>query len=523
MLIKCIIRTNEYHDSVFLMGVARKAGQIPGVQRAALGMGTVMNKGLLKDMELFEASADAASPNDLIIALRVADENTLAAAQAEVGRLLQEKYSAKSGGDGFQCGAAAHRTIAAARAKEPGLNLALISLPGEYAVAEASKALSQGLNVYMFSDDISYDDEVMLKQLAREKNLLMMGPGCGVAFVRQVAIGLASKVNPGAIGLIAASGSGLQETMVQIDRLGEGVSHAIGTGGRDLRDEVGGLATLQAMDLLEADAETKVIVLISKPPGAKTAAAVLERVRVCEKPVVVNFIGGTPEAVTAAGAHFAATFGETAERAVCLARGEAFKPRDTGADLREIVERETAGHAAGQRYLRGIFCGGTLAEEAMMVMRPLLSEIHSNTGLLPEFTLKDVHVSEKHAIIDIGTEDFTRGRPHAAIDPAPRVERFAVEAADPSVAVILLDFLLGYGCHDDPCGIMAEPITKAIADAKKSGRRLSVVASICGTELDPQRASMQLKKLLDAGVIVMPGNAQAAQLAGMIAAAAQTR
>ncbi|OAM90773.1 acyl-CoA synthetase FdrA [Termitidicoccus mucosus] len=523
MLIKCIIRPNEYHDSVFLMGVARHAGQLPGVQRAALAMGTAMNKGLLKDMELFSDAAGDAGPNDLVIAVRVADEEAFAIAKAEIERRLKEKAAVRSSDGGLGGGARTLHTIGAACAAAPGLNLALISLPGEYAAAEAAKALSQGLNVYMFSDDISYADEVMLKKLAREKNLMMMGPGCGLAFLQQTAIGLCSKTHSGPVGLVAASGSGLQETMVQIDRLGLGVSQAIGTGGRDLRDEVGGLATLQALDLLEADPATTVIVLISKPPGAKTAAAVLERVRACKKPVVVDFIGGSPAAVTAAGAHFAATFEEAAKLAARLARGGDVAPLSDDADARALAAREAAGLAPGQRYLRGIFCGGTLAEEAMMVMRPPLPEIHSNTAVMPEFNLKDALVSEKHTVIDIGTEDFTRGRPHAAIDPAPRVERFAAEAADPSVAVILLDFLLGYGCHVDPCGIMAGPIRDAIAAAKKAGRRLAVVASICGTELDPQRASAQREKLVAAGVIVMPGNAQAARFAGMIAASASSK
>ncbi|AWI09696.1 hypothetical protein [Ereboglobus luteus] len=291
MQIKCIIRPNEYHDSVFLMGVARQAGKLPGVQRAALGMGTVMNKGLLKDMELYDEAVEKAAPNDLMIALRVENDEAFAAAQAEIERRLKEKHVARASTGG---GAPESRTIAMARAADPGLNLAMISLPGEYAATEAAKALSQGLNVYMFSDDISYEDERILKQLAREKNLLMMGPGCGLTFVQQTAVGLASKVLPGPIGLIAASGSGLQETMVQIDLMGSGVSQGIGTGGRDLRDEIGGITTLQSMDILEADPDTKVIVLISKPPGKKTVETVLERVRRCKKPVVVNFIGGSP-------------------------------------------------------------------------------------------------------------------------------------------------------------------------------------------------------------------------------------
>lgn len=519
MPIEYLLRRNEYHDSIYLMRVAQQMGKSPGVRRVALVMGTPANKALLKDMELLGDEAASAGPNDLLIAVSADDDVAHAAARTAVGQLLSEKHTAVAGTR--EC-----RSLEAARALMPGVNLAVISLPGAYATAEAVKALNHGLNVFMFSDDIPTAEEVMLKRLAEEKGRLMMGPGCGLTYLHQTAIGLASKVLPGPIGLVAASGSGLQETMVLIDRAGSGVSQAIGAGGRDLRDEVGGLTTLQALDLLEADPETTVIVLISKPPGLRTAQVVLERIRSCKKPVVVNFIGGAFEPILAAGAQCASTFEEAADRAVALARGERYQPRAfhmTETEVQSLVARERAGYSAGQRFLRGIFCGGTLAEEAMMVMQPWLPVIHSNTAIQPENALADARFSLAHAIVDIGTEEFTTGRPHAAIDPTPRLERFATEAADPTVAIILLDFLLGYGCHPNPAGIMAKPISQAIDAARTAGRRLTVVASLCGTEHDPQRASVQRQQLIEAGALVLPSNAQAARLAGMIAAASSGR
>lgn len=516
MFIKTIIRRNDYHDSVYLMGLARQVGQGDGVKRVALVMGTATNKALLKDVGLLDDAAGASGANDLVIAIAAENDAAISWVQAEVERRLGEKHKVKA--THREC-----RTLEAACAMMPGANLAMVSLPGAYAATEAFKALSKGLNVFMFSDDIALDEEVMLKRLACEKGLLMMGPGCGLTYPHQVAVGLASKVKSGSIGVIAASGSGMQETMVLLDRAGEGVSQAIGAGGRDLKDEVGGLTTLCALELLEADEATKVIVLISKPPGVRTTEKVLERIRNCRKPVVVNFIGGKPEQIEAAGAQSAATFDEAAAKAVSLARGETYVPRPFGlseAEVKGIIEKECAGFGKCQRYLRGLYCGGTLAEEAMMVMRPWLPSIHSNTALQTECALADARVSVEHSMIDIGTEDFTRGKPHAAIDPSPRIARFTEEARDPEVAVILLDFLLGYGCHSDPAGIMAKPITEALTAVRMEGRRLAVVASICGTEHDPQRASRQRKHLADAGVIVMPSNAQAARLAGMIAAAA---
>lgn len=507
------VKTNDYRDSVFLMGLGRRLGQVPGLERVAVLMATPMNLSLLDDMGVLGPAGKAAGPNDLIIAMSVTDEETGKKVKARLDALLNEKKPQ-------QKGSGACRDIASALRQLPGADLVVISLPGEFAVVEAEKALNAGLNVFMFSDNVAIEDERKLKQMARDKNLLMMGPGCGLSFLNGNAIGLCSKVRRGPIGLAAASGSGLQETMVLIDRFGSGVSQAIGVGGRDLGDEIGGITMLQAIDILEADADTKVIVVISKPPGKNTERKIMDRLRTCSKPVMVNFINGDKEAIVQAGAVATETFAETALAAISrLALPVATKTVDiTAVELSAIAAREVGRYAPEQRYLRGIYCGGTLAEEAMLIMRRSIGEIYANAPLSPDMLLANPQISREHCVIDIGAEEFTRGKPHAAIDPSPRLDRFRTEAADPAVALILMDFLLGYSCNPDPAGMMAETIAEAIATAERAGRHLSVVASICGSELDPQGFSAQKAKLSAAGVMVMPSNSAAARLAAAIIA-----
>ncbi len=512
-MIRNYVRSNEYRDSVFLMGLGRRLGQIDGLERVAVLMATPMNKSLLDDMGVLSPDGRDAGPNDLIIAMSVSDEATAEKVKTKLEALLNEKKPQ-------QQGQTVCRNITSALEQLPGAELAVISLPGEFAAAEAEKALNAGLNVFMFSDNVPEEDELRLKKLARDKDLLMMGPGCGLSFINGNAIGLCSDVRRGPVGLAAASGSGLQETMVLVDRFGSGVSHAFGVGGRDLSDAIGGITMLQALDILEADTDTKVIIVISKPPGKNTEKKILERIKNCSKPVVVNFINGDKAAIGGAGAMAAETFEEAALMAIeqlnipaaglsaCLSEEE----------LNSIASDEVTKYAPEQRYLRGIYCGGTLAEEAMLIMRQRIGNIYSNAPLNPDTMLDDPFVSREHSMIDIGGEEFTRGKPHAAIDPSPRLERFAIEAKDPSVAMILMDFLLGYGCNADPAGMMADTIFNAIAEAKQAGRHLTVVATICGSDLDPQVFSEQKNKLIQAGAIVMDSNASAARLsAGIIA------
>ncbi len=347
-----------------------------------------------------------------------------------------------------------------------------------------------------------------------------MGPDCGTAIIDGIGLGFANFVERGSIGVVAAAGTGLQEVTSLISRLGLGISQAIGTGGRDLKKEVGGLMMLRGLDLLAKDPDTKVIVVISKPPDPEIEKKVLNFIKGCKKPVIVDFIGGNLEEVEKAGAIPAITLEEAALKAVAIAKGLEIPPyipfafpRD---QVREMARKEFEKLNDEQNYLRGLFSGGTLCYEAMVLLSPLIGDIHSNIPLKPELSLKNSLVSVAHTCIDMGTEEFVTGRPHPMIDLTPRIVRLQKEAKDPEVGVILLDVVLGYGANQDPAGLLAPAIKKAKEIAKAQGRYLAVVASVCGTDKDPQNYIEQKRKLEDAGVLVMPSNAQAARMAALI-------
>jgi succinyl-CoA synthetase alpha subunit len=463
------IVSGAYRDSVALMQLSAELLALPGVKRASLAMATPANLALLAEAGLLERPLDAA-PNDLVIAL---EGRALEAAFAHALRALGERQERTA-----SAATSIPKSIAQAHEVAPNANLALISVPGEYAGAEARKALRLGLNVMVFSNNVPLEDEAALKREAGERGLLLLGPDCGTAIVDGVPLGFANELRRGRIGYIAASGTGLQEVACLADRLGEGVSQAIGTGGRDLHEAVGGLATLEALERLAADRDTGVIVLISKPPAAAVAERVLAAAARTRKPVVACFLGTSTKR-----RYSVKTLEEAAHAAVALARKRKiafpkFRPR--------ALPRV----AAPRRYVRGLFSGGTLAHEAALIL--------GKAGL----------------VVDLGDDVFTRGRPHPMIDFRLRNERIAAEAADPQVAVLLFDVVLGRGAHPDP----AAELVPALQAARK--RRLALVASVCGTEADPQVRSRQVKRLQQAGVLVAESNAQAAQLAAAIAARA---
>ena len=496
--VRCLVRRDTYRDSVELMRVAAELERRPGVARAALMMATPANRALLAEAGLAVSAATAAGPNDLVIAVAAADAATAEGALAEAERLLIAQI-------GSPAGAAerpAPRTVADAVRALPGANLAIISTPGPYATAEALKALKRGLHVFLFSDHVPIADEIELKRLAREKGLLVMGPDCGTAILDGVPLGFANAVRRGRIGLVGASGTGLQQVSCLIDRLGEGVSQVIGVGGRDLDEGVGGLMMRAGIERLARDPGTTVIGLVSKPSAAAVARHVLGVARACAKPVVVNFLGGDPAAVQQPGAVAATTLVDVARSAVALARGEtpgaasALDPKLLSRS-RARVERFTA----GQRHVRGLFSGGTLCQEAALI--------------LAEMSAGDA----EHTTVDLGDDEFTVGRPHPMIDFRLRNERIVAAADEASTAVILLDVVLGYGAHPDPAGALIPALDQARRHATDAGRALAVVASICGTASDPQDLSRQEETLAAAGVILAPSNAQAARLAARLVAA----
>jgi succinyl-CoA synthetase alpha subunit len=481
-------------------------------------MATPVNLELLAASGYAAADLAGARPADLVVAVD-ADDAAGAIGAAE-GFLAASAAPADGGLSG---GRADPRDLDGALARLNGANLALISLPGAYAAREARACLERGLHVMLFSDNVSLDDEIALKTFARTQGLLVMGPDCGTAIINGVPLCFANTVARGPIGLVAASGTGLQETTCLIDRFGSGISQAIGTGGRDLKnDRVGGLATLTGIEALAADPATKVIVVLSKPPAPAVAAKVAAALEAAGKPAVVHFIGlPPPPPVSGSRLRWATNLEETACLAVGLAGARPYVPSEFDAPAAEIdalVARESARIGPGQKYLRGYFTGGTLADEAWLLLHALTGAVHSNNQTDPRFAPPDPRVSVGHTVVDLGDDVFTVGRPHPMIDPSTRTERIDAERNDASVAVVLVDCVLGYGSHPDPAGALAPSLAAAKAAAAARGGYLPVVASITGTPGDFQGFAGQKAKLEAAGAVVMPSNHQAALLAARILA-----
>ena len=507
------IRKNTYYDSVKLMLISKDVKKVEGVHEALVGMGTDLNKELSENLNLLTDEIRDLGPNDFFITV-LADENVeIETIVEEADRLLNAK-SADSDSDYMP------PTLNSALEHNPESNIAIISVAGEYAAEEARNALNKGLHVMIFSDNVKVEDERELKELAVSKGLLMMGPDCGTAIINNIPLAFANVIKKGKIGIVGASGTGIQEATVLIDKLGEGVSQVIGTGGRDLSLEIGGLMMIQALEALVHDPETEVILLISKPPAKEIEEKILSIVKDIKKPVVVSFIGGKKDLIEKHGAVAAISLEDAARKSVALLRGEETKDFDGFTmDMKEVenlVKDETAKFGKEQKYIRAMYTGGTLADECMKLLSPVIGDMYSNIPLTAEYKLKDVFKSQEHTCVDFGDDDFTKGRPHPMIDPSIRVEQLAVEAKDENIAVVLMDFVLGYGAHEDPVGEMIEAIKDAKELKSSKGQHLVVVASVCGTENDPQDLIESERKLKDAGVIVMPSNAQAVRLAGLI-------
>ncbi|GHA76464.1 acyl-CoA synthetase FdrA [Streptomyces termitum] len=509
-----VVRKNTYFDSVSLMSVSTKANGLDGVEQAFTAMGTEMNKGVLENLGLLTDELRAAESGDLMIVVVAADGSDTEALLAEVEDLLTRKAPASAG-----AAEVTYRTVASAAAGIEGANLAVIAVNGAYAAREARKALESGLHVMMFSDNVAVEDEIALKNLAHDKGLFMMGPDCGTAIINNVALCFGNKVRPGSVGIVAASGTGSQEVSVRVHALGGGVSQLIGTGGRDLSERVGGIMMVDGIRALAADPATDVIVLVSKPPAASVEKKVLAEVAAAGKPVVVWFIDGSEEAVTAAGGHFAADSLQAARKAVELAgiTGPAVEEFDAGAAAAEVVARL----AEGQKYVRGLFCGGTLCDETMYAVRDAGLDVWSNIQKDPGFRLPAGSASRGHTFLDFGDDDFTNGRPHPMIDPALRIERIVEEAGDPEVAAIVLDFVLGFGSHEDPVGTTLPALREARRIAREAGRHLEIVAYVLGTDLDTPSVVAQSDALRAAGVTVTLSSTETGRFAREIAKKAQ--
>lgn len=508
MVVKYDIRKNAYYDSVTLMLISKEIKKMDGVDEVLVGMGTELNKELAGNLDLAGEDVIALSANDFFIAARLEDEGIMNSVIDMVEELLTQKKT--DAGSDYQ-----PVSLDTAISYQPESNMAIISVAGKYAYREVKKCLDNDLHVMLFSDNVSVEDERELKELAVKKGLLMMGPDCGTAIINNVPLAFANVVSKGNIGVVGASGTGTQEVTVIIDKLGGGVSQVIGTGGRDLKSEIGGLMMIQGIEALIEDENTEVIVLISKPPAKEVAVKVLELAKTTKKPFVVDFIGGDSNDITNVGAYACTTLEDTAYKAVALSKGEKVVTFDSfnlaTEEINKIIENEVSNIDKSQKYFRGLFTGGTLADEAMKMIGSEIGGIYSNIPLEPEYELLNIDKLSGNACIDLGDDMFTVGRPHPMIEPSTRTERL-VDCVDEDVALLLFDVVLGYGSHEDPAGEMVEPVKEAMKKLADKGKKLTVICSICGTEKDPQSLDASKKVLEDIGVIVMPSNAQACRL-----------
>jgi len=515
MVLKIIIKKDTYYDSIFLMNISAELQKTQGVKQVVLLMGTDMNKTVLEELNLENEKTYQATPNDLIIVIEAEQEYSIEKAMSKLNSITSKSITELKSVENIH-----YDSLDIALEELSDVNLAFISVPGQFAANEAKKAIKKGITPFIFSDNVPLSEEVELKKLAKEKDIFVMGPGCGTSIINGVSLGLMSAVRQGPIGIVGASGSGIHEIAVLIDRAGLGVSQAIGTGGRDLLDDVGGITMIEGLKFLKEDPTTKVIVLVSKPPGLKTMKKVLDEVSACTKPVVVNFLGGDESIVKKVGAISAPTLEDTALKAVSLINNENL-PKNIINRFKEkinlIAQKEKSRNSEhNERYLRGLFFGGTHCEESILILQDLLPELYSNIKFQKAVQLENVNKSYKHTVIDIGAEDFTKGKPHPVIDPSIIKERLWKEGSDSNVAVILLDILLGYGAHIDPVGVIQDTLKSLKDKAEKDKRHLSIVVSVCGTDKDPQNLHIQREKLKKTGCIIMPSNAQAAFLSGLI-------
>ena len=486
------VRPGFYLDSVALMQISAELAALPGVEDAVAMIGTTSNLEIMREAGLLVARGEAAGPNDLVVAVRATDAAAAESALSHAGGALEREIAPVEAGDWRP------RTLDGALAAIADANLALVSTPGIHAAREARRALDRGLNVMLFSDNVPIESERALKERAHALGLLVMGPDCGTAYISGTPLAFANVVPRGRVGVIAASGTGLQEVSVLLARAGAGISHGIGVGGRDLSDAVGGLSTLDAIDLLASDDGTDHLILVSKPPGPRTARAVFKRLAAAGKPCTAVVFGADGAEMPRGGPLLAPTLKDAVEHATgCPVAPE----YDAGA----VARCAKARLSTGRWTLRGLFCGGTLATEAHAVLAAAGLDVVSNPA--PAATFGS---NARHAVMDLGADEYTVGRPHPMIDPVIRTARLREALADPGVAVVLLDVVLGFGAHPDP----ARPICDAIRDA--NGDVPVVVASICGTRDDPQDRGRQATMLDAAGVVVAPSNADAATVAAEI-------
>ena len=487
MIDRVVVHRGRHRDSVSLMLASREAGAAEGVEEVSAVSATPINLELLRRSGFAFEEAAEPRPGDMVIAIRARDDDAVEAAIAAFESALAASTPERKGA------LPPAPTITAAARRSRDANLAVVSVPGPAAASECAAALAAELNVFCFSSGFDHATERELKRMALERDLLMMGPDCGTAILGGVGIGFSNAVQPGPVGIVGASGTGMQQVSCLLDAAGVGISHAIGVGGRDLEAPIGGAMALRAIELLAADEQTRVIVVIAKSPDESVAAAVAERLAAASKPAVVCFPGFRGELAEVAAA-------ETLEDAARMAAGEA------GAAL---PAEEDSPPPSRTGLVRGLFCGGTLRDEAAAVLADILPEA-------PALLSRESEPGEeRNTLVDYGSEELTLGRPHPMIDPSLRDAGVEREGRDERVAVLLADVVLGRGSHPDPASGLAAALERA--RAARSDPPAAVV-SLCGAAGDEQGLEEGAAKLREAGAVVVRSNAAAARLAGGVVA-----
>ncbi|MBQ1531116.1 MAG: hypothetical protein IIZ57_03125 [Solobacterium sp.] len=500
------IQKDRYIDSLETLNQTAVLNDQPGIESGYVGMATNVFKEVIEEIGLGTPEIQSCTEADYVIVAEAETEeafekavNELTAGSASSEETEEKKY---------------YSSIRSAVIEHPRANLCQIAVPGEYALEEVKKALNAGLHCCVFSNNVPLDQEREMKELAREKGLLCMGPDCGVANINGAALVLSSINNRGPFGIIGASGTGIQHVAAILHEAGTGVSQTIGTGGNDLKEPVGGITMLMGIDALEADPETKYIILISRKPADSVLQKLLARIRTMKKPRVVFFMGCDKETIEETGAVWADNLDNCALRALELV-GNDYSLGSLD-ELKETAKEAVKGMAPEQKYVRAAYTGGTYLDEGMRTMWDAAGGIWSNAPLSPEWKLADGEASKGHTAIDYGEEEFTLGRPHPAIDAGIRRPAILKEAADPETAVIVLDFILTPPGHMDPCGFVVPDIKKAQEIAKARGGKIAFVASVLGTTADWQDICKQEEELREAGVYVCRTNYRAALLASEI-------
>ena len=493
---KVIVEKKRYVDSVSLMGIPDRVKTLEGITNVEAMMATCANQAVLNMLEY--SLPEDITANDLVIAVTAGTEAQCDAAVELVKNIIDRKDVE----DYIH-----YNSLDEINMTQDHYDLCQISLPGEYAAAEAKKALQMGMDLFIFSDNVSIEEELELKQLGASLGKLVMGPDAGVAVLGGVALAAGSILRDGPIGIVAASGSGAQEVGCIIEKCGFGVSNLIGTGGRDLYPQIGGITMLEGIRRMEKDPNTKVIVLVSKLADLGVMAKVLDVADNCAKPVVAVFLGSDASLFEGHKVHGTFSLEECALKAVELAGGNVSDFGMTDAQINALAKTSVARLSAEKKFFRGLYCGGTFTEEALQYFSAHNKDVTLYSNLSNRYCVKleDSEVSQGHAILDLGAEDFTAKAPHPVFDPSLRLARLRKELEDPEVGVVLLDFITGPG-------VAADPISAFACECAKHPE-IVFISTICGSFEDPQNVVEKEKLLKDAGVIVVKSNYQSAKLA----------